>query len=371
MPISIVVGGQYGSEGKGKTALHLTRSDPNVSMVVRPGGTNSGHTGYDDQGRRITLRQLPIAALREDVQVVIPAGSYIDVDLLFEEIERVGLAPERLLISPNAHVIRHHHREAELAEGLVDDIGSTGSGTGAAVRDRISRTPLRSMAMRVLDDARLAEFVTEHLIEKMRACLAQKKRIVIEGTQGFGLSVLHAEAWPKATSRDTTAAGFLSETGLSPLDVDDVVMVLRTFPIRVAGDSGPLANETTWKEIARNAGAENDITEFTTVTGKVRRVGRFDPGIVKEAISSNAPTRIVLNHVDYVSQGPSADVARRGFVLGVERQIGRSVDLIGIGPFGLVDRKDYFQAEGERRKLGSFPRGNSYEQSGRSSSQDD
>ena len=124
--------------------------------------------------------------------------------------------------------------------------------------------------------------------------------MVVEGTQGFGLSLLHGGFWPKATSRDTTAAAFLAEAGLSPLDVDDVTLVIRCHPIRVAGNSGPLPGQTSWEHIAAEAGTMEDIQELTTVTAKVRRVGRFDPEIVRRAIQANQPTRIVLNHLDYV-----------------------------------------------------------------------
>ena len=114
---------------------------------------------------------------------------------------------------------------------------------------------------------------------EVRSLLNAGPRVVIEGTQGFGLSLLQGGYWPKATSRDTSAAGFLAEAGLSPRDVDDVTMVVRCHPIRVAGDS-PRTGETTWETIAAEAGLPLDYREYTTVTGKVRRVGRFDPSLV-------------------------------------------------------------------------------------------
>jgi adenylosuccinate synthase len=119
--------------------------------------------------------------------------------------------------------------------------------------------------------------------EFMRRVLNQNSRIVIEGSKGYGLSLLHGGYYPKATTRDTTAASFLGEAGLSPRDVDDVTLVLRCHPIRVAGDSGPLKGETTWREIAKNAGLPKNYCELTTATKKVRRVGTFDPELVREA----------------------------------------------------------------------------------------
>ena len=88
MPVSVVVGGQYGSEGKGKIALETVRRDTTTTLVVRPGGTNSGHTGFSRTGHRHILRQLPAAAIDGRVGVIIPAGSYVDPLLLLREIVR-------------------------------------------------------------------------------------------------------------------------------------------------------------------------------------------------------------------------------------------------------------------------------------------
>ena len=169
------------------------------------------------------------------------------------------------------------------------------------------------------------------------------EHIVIEGTQGFGLSLLHSPHFPKATSRDTSAAGALAETGLSPLDVQDVVLVLRSFPIRVAGDSGPFgAPEITWEQIALEGGHHGELAEFTSVTRKLRRVARFDPEIVREAIIANNPSVIVLNHIDYVDAAASGGVTDRAseFLTDVEARIGRRIDLLGLGPDILIAAHD-------------------------------
>jgi adenylosuccinate synthase len=132
---------------------------------------------------------------------------------------------------------------------------------------------------------------------------------------------------PFVTSRDTTAAGFLAETGLSPLDVDDIIMVIRAFPIRVAGNSGPLPNEIDWETISNHHG-KGTICERSSVTDKVRRVAVFDPEVVKMAIYANNPTQIVINHVDYL---PS-DIPVSNFIKKVSKQIGRDIHLIGTSP---------------------------------------
>ena len=145
MAVSIVVGGQYGSEGKGKVAHYLAR-ERGARAVVRVGGSNSGHTSMGDTGQREVLRQLPTAALEPDMLCVLAPGSYIDLGVLFEEIERIELPAHRLVIDPNAMIVTAEDREAEKRSGLGDRIGSTCSGTGAAVQRRISRRTTGELA---------------------------------------------------------------------------------------------------------------------------------------------------------------------------------------------------------------------------------
>jgi adenylosuccinate synthase len=338
VPVSIVIGGQYGSEGKGKVALELTRRDPNTTIVVRPGGTNSGHTGYSKSGERIILRQLPTAAIDGQVQIVFPAGSYIDPDLLRSEMDKVRLPASRVAIDPRAHIIRPEHVEWERASGLIDDISSTGSGTGAAVISRVARyAKLHPLGVPASDSEALQPFLAD-TAELMSTSLQADERILIEGTQGFGLSLLHSDTWPKCTSRDTSAAGLLSEAGLSPRHVDRIFLVLRCHPIRVAGDSGPLTDETSWEQIADEAGIATDLREFTSVTRKLRRVGRFDPKVVRRAIAANAPTDIVLNHLDYIDPAGEAALGPAGlaFVKGVEATIGSQIHWVGTSPEVLI-----------------------------------
>jgi adenylosuccinate synthase len=155
---------------------------------------------------------------------------------------------------------------------------------------------------------------------------------------------LHSKYYPYVTSRDTTAAAFVSEAGLSPLDVDDIVLVLRAFPIRVGGNSGPLPSEIDWDSVTSESGEQTPILEHTSVTKTVRRVGRFDPDIVRQAIMFNQPTGIVLNHLDYI------DISCRhkqiltekadAFVNDVEFLIGRRINCLGFGPASLIGRRD-------------------------------
>jgi adenylosuccinate synthase len=330
MPVSIVVGGQYGSEGKGKVSLHLARR-PDVRFAVRVGGPNSGHTAFDRMGEPEVLRQLPTASLIDGPIAVLPAGCYIDVSVLLGEIKRVELPTERLIIDPHAVVVTATAQEEEHAKGLGAAIGSTETGTGAALLSRVARNGKAIFASAVPELEDWVRPTHDVLIE----ALERRERVLIEGTQGAGLSVYHSDEYPFVTSRDTTASATLSEAGLSPLDVDEVVLVLRAFPIRVAGNSGPMEAETSWSEITKRGGHDHDIQELTSVTGRVRRVATFSARVPRRAIQLNRPTSIVLNHLDYVDHqvclARSRTHATQAFVRQVEASLGREVDLCGYG----------------------------------------
>ena len=342
MPVSIVIGGQFGSEGKGKVALEIVRRSSEPVAVVRVGGPNSGHTAFSRAGRKYILRQLPAGCVDRDVEVILPAGSYIDTDVLLSEIEELDYPKDRIRVSHQARIITDRHKQWEKESELAEAIGSTASGVGAAVMASVARgaANFELSSHEAADHSSLESFLCD-TSERLRYLIEAGYRAVLEGTQGFGLSLLEGGYWPKATSRSTTAAGALAEAGLSPLDVDDVTMVIRSYPIRVAGNSGPLANETSWQHIARKAGRDDDLREYTTVTGRLRRVGDFDPVLVKRALAVNRPSRLVLNHLDYVGHQRDmneveSEVSR--FIRRVEKDIGHEVDWLGFSRMGVVDK---------------------------------
>lgn len=342
MPVTVVVGGQFGSEGKGKVA-HFFARQRKATLALRVGGTNSGHTVIGPTGTPCVFRMLPTAALLPDPICALGAGTYIDPELLFQEMKVARLDPARLVIDRNAFVIAEEHKRLECEWALSARIGSTQSGTGAAVADRIMR---RSNKYLAVNDERLRPFVSREstaLIARSR--LKRGEHVIVEGTQGFGLSVFHSEHYPMATSRDTTASAFLSEAGLSPFDAEDVVLVIRAHPIRVAGNSGPLPTEIDWNIVTQESGSITPISERTSVTKQLRRVGRFDASIVRQAIAVNRPTTIVLNHVDYLdrtmAQRGTLETMAVNFVHWVEEQIGQTVNYIGLGPAKLALRQDF------------------------------
>ena len=243
-----------------------------------------------------------------------------------------------MIIDSCASVVLPRHRSEEAEEHLVERIGSTGSGTGAALRDRMSRTSNHVLAC---DHPALKPFTRPFVARLLREFLNRHERVVIEGTQGFGLSLWHGTSYPHATSRDTTAASFVAESGLAPQDVDDVDLVIRAFPIRVGGNSGPLENEIDWSSLAVEAGLPLSYVELTSATKRVRRVGRFHPEIVRCAITVNQPHRIIMNHLDYVDPTALTDglgPRGRAFLAKVEQTIEREIDLVGLAPNQLVSQ---------------------------------
>ena len=249
--------------------------------------------------------------------------------MLFRSIEQ-----EFLWIDENAVIIEDFYKDAELQEGLRESIGSTLSGTGAALQARIKRD--KRQRVKMAKDEPLLKMYLKDTKQELRNLLNIGKNIVIEGTQGYGLSNYHSKCYPYATSRDTTAAGFLAETGLSPLDVTHVIMVIRTFPIRVAGESGPLEQEIDWGIVSKESGAKNYFEEKTSVTQNVRRVARFDASAVKAAIQANNPNVIVLNHMDYIDYNNN--------IIEAEDEVCRFAGLINVLWYYCSD------AERERRK---------------------
>jgi adenylosuccinate synthase len=332
MPVTVVVGGQFGGEGKGKVA-HFLAQEMGAKAAVRVGGSNSGHTVINPSGNALILRQLPTPSILPDVMCILGAGSYIDIDILFAEIALTGLPANSLLIDPNAVVVTEDEINVEKNSPLRNLIGSTQSGTGAAVVRRISRDGTARLAK---NDDRLKQFV-QPVVPYMRDILSKGERIVIEGTQGFGLSLLHSPYYPYATSRDTSAAAFVSEAGLSPLDVDDIILVIRTHPIRVGGNSGPLLNEIDWETVSQESNGEKNLLELTSVTKTMRRVARFDADIVIKAIEVNNPSRIVLNHLDYIDCSSDNNVNK--CINYIEVAINRTIDYYGNAPDSMLSNQ--------------------------------
>jgi len=328
MPITAVVGGQFGSEGKGKVAGYLAAE---VAMSIRTGGPNAGHT-VEHGGTFHKLQSIPCAFINPACTLALGAGSVIDEDVLRAEIDGIAAVPGRLMIDPQAVVIQSMHPSAEL--DLVGSIGSTGKGVGAASAQKLLRTPGTRLTR---DVAWLSSYLADVAV-RANEIIDSGGEVFLEGTQGFGLRLHHGH-YPYVTSKDTTVGALCSEAGLSPRLLGQVIMVARTYPIRVAGNSGPLPREIDWATVTRESGSPRPLLERTTVTGNVRRVARFDLEIVQRACLFNRPTQLALMFADYlgwtnhaVTAVSKLNATARRFIDDVQEACGAPVTLIGTGP---------------------------------------
>jgi adenylosuccinate synthase len=306
--LDVIVGAQFGSEAKGHVTdrvlkRHLMTDVFGSILNARVGGPNAGHSVVDGSGRKWAFRHLPVGAVTPGVTCYIAPGSEIDVDVLLDEFTQVRDAgfPGGLIVSGEATIIGDENKAEEAR--LVGDIGSTGKGIGSTRADRAMR-----VAKRVIDDGavmeRLARAGIQVLSSKSESFALAYQHVVVEGTQGYGLG-LHAGEYPFCTSGDCRAIDVLAQAGVNPWRTTDpdgfkVWLVVRPFPIRVAGNSGPLDMETTWEDL----GLEE---ERTTVTNKVRRVGRLKLDRVRDAVTANGglpyeddPVRLVLTMADQI-----------------------------------------------------------------------
>jgi adenylosuccinate synthase len=246
---------------------------------------------------------LPCGTRSTSAQLVIGPGAVLSVSGLLDEIAKCSVPASRLSIDPQAMIIEEEDRKRE-AETIVKSIGSTGQGVGAATARKIMRGPDVRLARDVKELKPFLRYSRDALDDAFRA----GKRVLLEGTQGAGLS-LHHGYYPHVTSRDTCAAGCLAEAGISPGRVRKTIMVCRSYPIRVQdpsrdATSGPMSQNLSWKEISRRSGiplSELRRVERTSTTNRRRRVAEFDWNLFRRAVSLNAPTDIALTFADYVS----------------------------------------------------------------------
>jgi len=301
--VDVIVGGQYGSEGKGNIAYAIGSE---YDLLCRVGGPNAGHKVPLDQP--FTHRLLPSATLTSEAPILIGPGAVLNVGVLFDELAASGVEDGRLHIDPQAMIISNEDIAAE--EDLVKAIGSTGQGVGAATARRI--TGRRDGVELALQVGLLKPFIAP-AHEILADAYAKGARILLEGTQGTALSIYHGN-YPHVTSRDTTAAGCLAEMGIPPTRVRRVIMVCRTYPIRVQSPSakgktsGPMSQTTTWEEIASRSRiplGEFQRVEKGSVSKKQRRVGEFDWELLRRTAEINGATDIALTFVDYL------DIANR------------------------------------------------------------
>ena len=332
MTSTVVVGGFFGDEGKGKIISYLAIKD-NPSIIVRGGaGPNAGHT-IRDGDKTYKVRMLPSGFLNKNAKVMIGPGVVINPDVLLKEIQDFG-ASGRSFIDKHCGIIEETHLTRDSKGDLKEKIGSTGSGTGPANADR---------AMRVLKLAKDFDSLSPLIVDvpaEINSALSKNENVLIEGTQGTFLSLWHG-TYPFVTSKDVTASGICADIGIGPKHVDEVIVVFKSYVTRVG--TGPLANELTLEQ-AKNKG----WSEFGTVTGRQRRAADFDFELARRAIMLNSATQISITKLDVIFPSCSGMTSyenlpeeAKSFIQNIEHELNTPVTIIGTGPAinDIIDRR--------------------------------
>jgi adenylosuccinate synthase len=345
--VDVIVGGQYGSEGKGHIASYLSRE---YGVLVRVGGPNAGHKVVLADGP-YTHHQLPSGTLRNPgAKLIIAPGAVVNPELLLKEARECKVNYQRLSIDPQTMVITDGDRKREA--GLQQRISSTGQGVGFATARRILDRGKRVLLAK--DIRELKPFIRDTW-ELLEQSYRLGERVLVEGTQGAGLSLFHGY-YPYVTSRDTNASGCLSEAGVSATRVRKTIMVCRTYPIRVqnppGGTSGPLQHELSWEEVAKRAEVpveEIKTNERTSTTNRERRVGGFDWILLRKSAALNGPTDIAVTFTDYLN--PLNAEARRYEQLSAETiRFIEEVERVGAAPVSLISTRFDFRSIIDRRR---------------------
>lgn len=332
MPASVILGGHWGDEGKGKLIdLLADRCSHNVRYS---GGANAGHTVLNDQGT-FALHQVPSGIFHRDTIAMLSAGVVVDPAALLQEIQGLrerGVVLDRFYVSERAHLVLPYHRlldaEVEKRRG-ARALGTTGKGMGPAYADKVSRDGLRIGDMldteqfgnRVRESVELAnrhlqrlydatpldvrETVTQaqewaqslrpHICDverEVRAVLRQGQRVLLEGAQGALLDI-DAGSYPFVTSASTGVAGACASAGIPVSEIDSIVVVLHAYMTRVGAGPFPAELEGEAGDYLRSIGKE-----FGTTTGRARRCGWFDAVASRYSIDNNGATSLALTKLD-------------------------------------------------------------------------
>ena len=332
MPNIVIVGAQWGDEGKGKVVDLVA---PCVDIVARySGGPNAGHTVVVGD-RRYVMQSCPSGVLRPGKRSVIGCGVVVDPEALLSEMDGLraaGIALDRLYVSASAHVIVPYHRALDQADDQ-GRIGTTGKGVGPAYADKAARRGIRVGDL--LDEALLRDkleanlavknrllrelyghpgFAVEELLRTLRGqaerlaphitdttlllhqWLAEGASVVFEGAQGTMLDVDHG-TYPYITSSTATAGGAATGTGVPPTRIHGVLGVTKAYATRVGG--GPFPTEVTGDlgELIRARGKE-----YGSVTGRPRRCGWFDAPLLRHAVRVNGLDTVAVTKLDVLDQ---------------------------------------------------------------------
>lgn len=340
--IKVIVGIQWGDEGKGRASHYESK---NASLVIRStGGNNAGHTVVAN-GKKFAMHLLPSSIIRDGVLSIIGPGVVIDPKVLISEIEQmketgINIDSKKLLISDRAHIILPHHIALDsLSEMLKKNkIGTTGRGIGPSYAEKCDRTNIRMIDLKNTENlyskleqslkksnALFEQFnlplisvdeeyhlclefgkALEELIGDSQAAIidayTKNENIILEGAQALYLDIDHGD-YPFVTSSNPNASGTCSGAGIGPTLVDEVIGVMKAYCSRVG--EGPFTTELfdeTGDKI-RELGHE-----YGTTTGRARRCGWLDLVMIKNAKYINGLTSLCINHMDTIGKLPEIKV---------------------------------------------------------------
>jgi adenylosuccinate synthase len=322
MSVIVIVGTQWGDEGKGKITDILSET---ADIVVRyQGGNNAGHTVIIGE-EVFKLHLIPSGILLQKPVCVIGNGVVIDPFVLLQEMEmlatrKIKIGPENLKISSAAHIILPKHKELDLnqekgrAEGKK--IGTTGRGIGPTYVDKIGRAGVRMEIFLRPDNPEDKKILGDDLyalkpilkpyiidsVQYLNDAIAAKKNVLLEGAQGTMLDVDHG-TYPFVTSSNPTAGGACTGSGIGPTKINQVWGVMKAYSTRVGEGPFPTELNDADGEKLREIGAE-----FGTTTGRPRRCGWFDALVLKHSVRVNGLTDLVITKLDVLDKMPKIKI---------------------------------------------------------------
>lgn len=391
MSVTVVLDSQAGSCGKGKFIGYLAGKDY-MDIAIDNFMSNAGHTYVTEDGVKVMTQQLPTSLVNPSTSLVIGPEAAITPHILFEEMIKYKdmIGDRKIIINPNAVVIADKHRREEQR---VLRSGSTFKGCGSARADKVMRQAmLFGEFWNKLTSENGGDFgddegdygdlnycitcgdlryIKDHLqvmdtMQYINDAINDGKNIIVEGSQGCDLDINYGLPYPNTTSRQCHAGQLVADCGISPRLVDNIIMIMRPYPIRISNttnlhdengevlkvSSGDYAGsqELTWDIIKERCGAPADIEfgEQTTVTKKTRRVFEMNWDRLKYVTMLNRPTGIALNFVQYIDWNAykcksydELPSSVRVFIEKVETETGVPVVLIGTGPNNddIIDRR--------------------------------
>ncbi len=304
MAVDVVIGAQRGDEGKGNFCAYLGLYG-DYSIGLRSASPQAGHSIHLD-GKRVGIAHLPCAAVNPKLRILLGGASFISPKKLFyggqefrphtgetielqAEIPTLKLTPERLGIDINAKLVTAQHAEKEKQDQRLMKLGSIGSGVNMAKIDLIYKD-----AIFVSSDPELKKFVTDTILE-MNEALSKGKHILFETDHGIELCQHFGGYFPYNTARTINTSAYLGEVGLPPKAVRDIYLVIKPYVTAVAKEA-PLKNEITDETALRELLHEGG--ESGSISGRIRRVGKFDEESFKRAIILSGATKIAISHLD-------------------------------------------------------------------------